>query len=560
MALSVLAEAYRAIGDFKTAEEYFEIALTLAPNVVGIGVRLATNRLDAGRSEAAIEELERLTARFPDLLDAWVQLARVHVKTGNQTEAIAVVKTMLERFPDNAVVHNIAGSSYLAAGDMDNAKIQLRLAEQIDDEALLPKLNLARLAKMRNELASAEAQYRSTLERFPHSTTANIELATLLANAGNHEEALQRVTEILRIEPLFLQAHELKLRLIESVEVEPERVRDAVYELVTAFPADPRAELVAGKVYRRLREYEDARVHLRRGVEKADFEADVLFSIANQQYGITDMSGALWSLTKAEQGSPGNQRVGVLKAAVLTELREFEKAEETIDGLVEKHGPQAEIHTVRGDWFMAQGKPVDAAQAYRAAHELAPQFRTTQTTFRALVAADQNDAAVTFINEWISAHPKHLGAKHLYAQMLMKEDKHAQAQQIYEELQAAGIEDTVLLNNLAMCYQQANDPRALPTAEAAYDKSPDDPRVVDTYGWILTEHGQVEEGLAMLRDAFARASTSPEIRFHIGLALARLGRNKEASEEVEAALAADQQFSAREDATSLLERLRAALK
>lgn len=118
----------------------------------------------------------------------------------------------------------------------------------------------------------------------------------------------------------------------------------------------------------------------------------------------------------------------------------------------------------------------------------------------------------------------------------------------------------MLLNNLAVCYQHLGDPRALPTAEVAYSIAPEEPSVVDSYGWILTEHGHLEEGLALLRDAYARASTSPAIRYHIGLALARLGRNAEAQEEVAAALAASDAFSARDDAVSLLDRIRDALK
>ena len=118
----------------------------------------------------------------------------------------------------------------------------------------------------------------------------------------------------------------------------------------------------------------------------------------------------------------------------------------------------------------------------------------------------------------------------------------------------------MLLNNLAVCYQHLGDPRALPTAEVAYNVAPEDASVVDSYGWILTEHGRLEEGLALLRDAYARASTSPAIRYHIGLALARLGRNVEAQEEVEAALAASESFSARDEAVSLLARIRNALK
>ncbi len=556
MALSVLAEAYRAMGDFATAEEYFAAALKLAPNVAGIGVRLATSRLDSGRAEAAREELERLTARFPDMLDAWMQLVRVYTKTGETERAVKAVEAMLERFGDNPQVHNLAGATYLAAGRMALAQNHLRLAAQLDSEMLLPRLNLARLAVLQNEKATAEAQYRSTLERFPQSTEANLELAALLSRQGDIEEALQRVNDTLRYEPMLFRAHELKLNLIERQTNDVERIRNAVYDLVKNYPDEARADLVAGKIYRRIGDQADARVHFRRAVEKAQFETEILYAVANQQYGITDFNGALWSLTKAEQGSPGNMQVGVLKAAVLIELKELDQAADGIAKLFEKHGNKPEIHTVNGDLLMAREQPAAAAAEYRAAHEQARSFATARTYFRALVSAGDIPTAARFIESWIEENPRHLGSRHLYGQMLMREQDWSKAQSVYEELQAAGVEDVVLLNNLATCYRHLGDPRALPTAQAAYDMAPNDPRVADTYGWILTQEGRVEEGLALLREAFARASTSPQIRYHIGLALAQLGRADEAREEIEAALDANERFSAREEARSLLERLR----
>ena len=53
-----------------------------------------------------------------------------------------------------------------------------------------------------------------------------------------------------------------------------------------------------------------------------------------------------------------------------------------------------------------------------------------------------------------------------------------------------------------------------------------------------------------------RASTTPSIRYHVGLALARLGRTREAQEEVEAALAAGVGFPGREEAEALLSEIK----
>ncbi len=556
MLISMLAEAYRALGNYAAAEKYYAAAMQLAPAVAGIGVRLAASRLDAGRAEDAIRELERLTERFPTMLDAWIQLARVYARSGNAKRAVEVVHEILSRFPDNAQVHNVAGATYLASGDLENARLQLTLAAAADSEQLLPQINLARLARLEGDLASAEAQYRSTLERFPESSDAKLELAELLLAQGAHDEAMDKVQEVLKHEPKLYAAHELKLNIIFAQKVEPERVRSAVFELLKEFPEKPNAELMAGRAYRALGNVADARMHLRRAVEAARFDSKMLFDIANQQYAIGDFSGALWTLTKAVQGSPDHLGAGVLKAAVHTELKEFEKAETVIEGLRAKHGETPEIMTVQGDLLMAQNRFEDAVTSYGRSYQLAPVVGPMRTLFRAQIAAGKlNDAAI-LIENWLEAHPQDLGSMHLYAQMLMTQNDWSKASAVYEKLQSDGVEDIVMLNNLAVCYQHLGDARALLTAELAYEQAPSDPSVADTYGWILLENDRIEEGLALLREAYARSSTSPAIRYHIGLALARLGRNDEAQEEIEAALANADAFSARDDATKLLDKLR----
>lgn len=556
MALALLAEAYRAVGNFESAETYFESAISLAPGIAGIGVRLAGARLDAGKPDEAIADLERLTGRFPDLVDAWMQLARVHMKKGDIASAKEVAKEVLQRFGDDPLVHNLVGGIYLAAGEEEAASTELRLASEMDPDLLLPRLNLARVARMRNEFASAEAQYRAVLQRFPRSTVANLELARLLLRAGDIKEAMERVDDIMRVEPLLFAAHELKLRILERTERDDQRLRNTVYELVTAFPDEPSADLIAGDVYRRTGSLADAKIHYRHAVEKAEFDVDVLYPAAERQLGISDYRGALWSLTKAEQGAPGLKKVGVLKVAVLTQLKEFERAHELVAELVAKHGETAAIHTVAGDLLMAQRRLPEAVMQYQQAYARSPVFKALQAYFRALVAADDAEKARELIAGWLKKRPRDLAASHLYAQLLMKEKDYETARTMYERIQSLGREDIVLLNNLANAYQHLDDPRALPTAEAAYNLAPENAQVVDTYGWILTENGRVDEGLALLRDAYARSSTSPAIRYHIGLALARKGRVDEAAEEVEAALSAGERFSARDAAATLLRDLK----
>ena len=96
-----------------------------------------------------------------------------------------------------------------------------------------------------------------------------------------------------------------------------------------------------------------------------------------------------------------------------------------------------------------------------------------------------------------------------------------------------------------------NDKGATGFAERAYALRPNDPAVIDTLGWLLFRQGQVDRGLALLRDARLRDSTDPEIRYHLAAALAKSGRRTEAREEVAQALKGGASFAGIEDARKL---------
>lgn len=556
MALALIAEAYRGSGNFKQAEKYFETALALAPGTAGIGIKLAMSRLESGQAEEAVVDLEKLAERFPDFAEVKAQLARAYVKTGAINKAVEVAAELASEHGDSAQVQNVVGTVYLAAGSADDARNHIELAASMDPELIQPKINLARLARLQGNLASAEVRYRAVLEQFPFNTIAGLELAELLLASGEAAEADERIRKVLETEPQLFAAHELRIRALLNAGAERERIESTVYELLQNFPEEAKANIIAGRAFRTLGSDGDARVHFRRAVEKAEFDAEILFSAANQQFGMGDYSGALWSLTKAQQASPDRSDIAVLRTAVLVQLKEFDKAEELVNATLEKYGDKASILTVQGDLYMARGEGEEGVGVYRRAYALAPSYRTMSTLFRALVVTGDHDGASEIMDAWLVDQPRDVAARHLYAQMLVAQKEWARARAIYESLQSDGVEDIVMMNNLAVIYQHLGDKRALPIAEAAYAKAPEDSNVIDTYGWILTENGRTEEGLALLREAYARASTTPSIRYHVGLALSRLGRTREAQEEVEAALATGVGFPGKEAAEALLSQIK----
>ena len=557
MSLSLLAEAYRNKNQHAQAERYYKSALDLAPNAAMLGLRLAMNRVEAGKPEEALSELEWFAEKFPDHVETKMELARVYLKVSKPDEALVIAKDLTASHADDPRALNVAATVLMATGDLFGASQFLRLAAALDNDYVLPKLNLARLEKLQNNLGSAETSYRIILEQRPNNIAAGIELSKLLIEQGMSEEAKARVDHVLSIAPKNYDAQILLIKILQAQRAPVEDIESAAYELQKQYPDDPRPDLLVGRFNAAQGRVADARADFRRAVEKAEFDSPTLTLIAEQQMLVRDMSGALWTLTKALQGNPNNVNAGALQVSVLTGLGELTKAEESLAKHLENHGENAALLLARADLRVALKEYYGALEDYKLAYELEPTSHTATTYFKALVANRETENAIQFMRRWMVANPKDISARMLLGEVLMGTQRYTDAKKVYESLYENGLqEDIVILNNLATAYHLLGDSRALKMAERAYEKGPEIANVLDTYGWIMVDTTDAKKGLAILREAYTRSSNQPGIRYHIGLALMKLGKKQQALEEFEAALAEGAAFVGRNEAENLVSELK----
>jgi tetratricopeptide (TPR) repeat protein len=131
----------------------------------------------------------------------------------------------------------------------------------------------------------------------------------------------------------------------------------------------------------------------------------------------------------------------------------------------------------------------------------------------------------------VDKYPDRAIQRHTFADHLFERNKLEQAKFQYQSLIVQDIPSSKrawALNNLAIIYQREGTyQEAVDVAQQAFSMLPA-PAIIDTLGWSLTLLGDVEKGLAYLRQAFSMYSTSPEIKYHIAYALVELNRKEEA--------------------------------
>ena len=126
----------------------------------------------------------------------------------------------------------------------------------------------------------------------------------------------------------------------------------------------------------------------------------------------------------------------------------------------------------------------------------------------------------------------------------------------YEKALRKDPDNTLALNNLAWLYHVRGDERALAVAKRAYDLRPEDPDVLDTYGWILVEIDRNERGIRLLRRAVAVSPEFLTARYHLAAGLAKVGEVDAALNELKKLLSAGHKFEERAQAMILRDQLK----
>jgi tetratricopeptide (TPR) repeat protein len=137
----------------------------------------------------------------------------------------------------------------------------------------------------------------------------------------------------------------------------------------------------------------------------------------------------------------------------------------------------------------------------------------------------------------------------------MAAKRYADAVPRYQRALERQSNNAFFLNNLAWAKHELKQADALQYAERAHELAPENPAIMDTLGWILTERGESERGLDLLARAAELGPQAYAIRMHLAKALIKAQRKAAARKELEVLAKLDSQLPVQKEAASLLQGL-----
>ncbi len=553
--LALAAEASMQSKQYSQATAFLERAASTDPDDANLRTQLGASRLQTGETDRGIADLESAVKLDSDNSKGSALLVVSYMSKGELNKAAEAAQAWQKSQPDNPVPYNMAGFAYLQQKQYAKARESFEQAVQKKPDFFPAIVNIARVDVQENHISDAKKRLESILEQSQY-VPAMLALANLAAAKGDDGEAVSWLTRASNVEPSAMQprralvAHYLRRKDTDAALDAARKTKSDNPQAPWAWDLLAKTEMAAGHSDEALDVYREM-------VRRSPASAWARYELGLAQISAGDVTGGRASLAKSLQLQPGYQEPQL--ALILTDLRakEFDQAAQRAERMQAQHPNMPAGYVVEGDVRMAQGRFQQASASYEQAFKLKPNNLLVMKLHLALTQAGDADGAADTVRSWLADHPEDTGTRLYLAAVYKAAGKLDKAIQEYETVLGHDEKNIAALNNLALLYDAKGDARAAETAEKAYRDHPNNPLVMDTYGWMLTRSGDREQGLELLRKAAAGAPGAGEIGYHLAVALSQSGHKDEARALLEKTLkAAKNPFPGQTQAEKLLETLR----
>jgi tetratricopeptide (TPR) repeat protein len=550
-----------SIKDLKSAEESFRKALEIDPKIVNARVALAQLYVAAGDQAKGEEELILATRSDPENEALLHVLGIFYSVTRKSDHFEQLYLNLLKNKPNSMIGKKRLAEFYLSKGRINEARQftdeilkaqpgdvdghffrgRINLAQNNPQKAVedftvvtkgAPRLGagyyfLALAQRALNQTEDAKKSLVKAVDLSPNWIPPRHVLAELYALTGNADLALEQTDKILPFQP----KNEAMLIAAGAARLKKGEVDKALAHFIKAKEANPnsfaaRMNIAAmhslqKKIPLAIKEYEE--------VLKLDPErVEALNSIVRLQLSQGNFKAAFDHAEQHLSKSKTKNQAKIYELMGLAKLsgKEYSKGVEYLNRAIEINPNLISAYFMIGNAYAAQLKFDTAIEQYEK-------------------ASAKNSKAIPPLV--------------MIGMIYDRKNQPKKANEYYRKVLDIDKNIVLAANNLAYNYVRdgGNLDVALGIAQKAREANPDAPSLADTLGWIYYKKGAYSSAIGLLRESNEKfQGTNPEVLYHLGMAYAKTGETKLATETLVKALSSDQAFFGREEAKKTLEELK----
>lgn len=552
--LALAGQSYMQSRDFGKASGYLEKAVALAPEAAVVRTSLGMARLSQGQSDSGVAELQRATELDPKSAPALIALAQAEAGLKNYDKALATIARLEKLQPDNPQTHNLKGAIQLARGDRPAARAAWDKALSLEPTYFPALSALVRLDLLERKMPDAKKRLQAVLTKDPKNYGALTGLAELALLEAKPDEATTYLEKALSENPDSILAV-IKLGAHYLANNQAGKALTLARNHQAQHPTSPELLDLLGQAQLASKDGNGALDTYSKLVNVVPKSAMAQLRLAQAHLQLKNEKAAEEALRRGAALEPRALPVRTAQIELALRRRQPEEALR-LAREVQKDMPTAPTGFVlEGDINLSLKKPDAALSAYDKAFAIQPSSVVLMRSAGILREQGKASEAQQRIAKWLKQNPTDNAALLYQAELHLAANQDQQAIPLLEDVLKRHPENVPALNNLAYAYQKTKDARALPMAERAYKLAGESAAVLDTYGWLLVEQGDMARGVPLLQKAAGLAPGSTEIRYHYAVGLSKQGNKSAARKELETLLAQNKSFAHEDAARSLLKTL-----
>ncbi len=546
--------------------------------------------IQQGKADLGVELLQRTVQAHPDDALARGRLGLARAAAGEYQTGIEDLEQALRLNPNLDVAQAMLALNYLRVGDPDKAllsarRLQERQPRQPDG------FTLAGLAHaLKKEFPEAKAAFNKALTIQPGDPNASANLATLILQEGNRDQAHQLLEDVLKKHPEHVQTM-LKLADIDLQAGKPSLAEKRLKEALVKYPAALALRLSLAKLYLAQRkpvmalELTDkiqgeqpsnpivlelhgiaqlqtghpdlAVISLEKAAKVAPNSPSSHFQLALAYEQLNNLARASQELQIAQKLAPNFGPTQFAQARLLAKSGKLDAAQTLLKQLATAYPDDPSVTELRGDLSLMQNRPQEAVALYKAAlAKRESNFLAVRLAASQLRAGDRDGGFAT-LRGWLKRYPDDLYTHGALAEALLAVGQAREASGHFAKIVERQPSNVAAINNLAWSsLQMGAIDEALAQAQRAYKLAPEQPQVLDTYAMILLRKGKAQEATDQLRRALDHTPGDAGIRLHLAQALIVDGQTVKARQTLKDLLAQKSPFPQRQEAQELLGKLK----
>ncbi len=569
VARKLLASTQLKLNNPAAAEETLRSGLKRAPDDLSLSElideirEVSAQARDPGSGELIFNEenqsrlqemIEKLENRELSELAARVRAIKQLAEEGAHDDAYTRITRLIAEHPGRGEIYEFAGAIAVLANRPVDAEAFWTEAIRLMPDSTSSAINLANHYLRQHDPDKAAELFELLLADYPGRVGILIGLAHIEEQRGDIARSLIYLRQATESQPQLLAPRQWLIRLLRNHNYEKEAAEE-LEKALAIFPNSAELRILHAQQLIVDGYIELATEALEAVLAETPENVDALLSYSIALASLDSPERALDPLMKARDLAPESFKIASRLALLTADQKGTEAGLAIINHYRKRTEDNFGAEVMTGHLWSHVKEYAKAAAHYGRARLLNPRERLLLMEVAATSKAGNSDRAIELTEEWLNEYPDHKKTRFELATLQLYTNRYLDSAKHFQRLIDEGGQLPAVYNNLAWLYQQLNDDRAEVVAELGITRFPDDPLLMDTYGWILVEaRHKMDLAEQLLSDAYAETHI-PEIGYHLAVALDQNGRPTRARSVLKRILSGDENFGSRRAAQTLLNKL-----